>query len=93
MSLSHANMSRNLLSIKDGDAKNIFLILLFTAIIYLPLLGLPVWDGHEPIRVVVSRYMLDTGNWVLPLLHGRPYLLKPPMMNWLIAASGGILGP
>jgi len=85
-------MSKNLLSIKDSDAKNIFLILLLTAIIYLPFLGLPVWDDHEPIRVVVARYMLETGNWVLPLLHGRPYLLKPPLMNWLIAASGGIFG-
>ena len=85
-------MSGSLFPIKDSNAKNIFLILLLTAIIYLPFLGLPVWDGHEPIRVVVARYMLDTGNWVLPLLHGRPYLLKPPMMNWLIAASGSIFG-
>jgi 4-amino-4-deoxy-L-arabinose transferase-like glycosyltransferase len=85
-------MSGSLLSIKDSNTKNIFLILLLTAIIYLPFLGLPEWDDHEPIRVVVARYMLDTGNWVLPLLHGRPYLLKPPMMNWLIAASGSIFG-
>src|SRR5574340_40424 len=85
-------MSGSLLSTKGTDTKNIFLILLLAAIIYLPLLGLPVWDDHEPIRVVVSRYMLDTGNWVMPLLHGKPYLLKPPMMNWLIAASGGIFG-
>jgi len=86
------NMSENLLPIKGSKTTDVLLILLLTAIIYLPLLGLPVWSGHEPIRVVVARYMLDTGNWVLPLLHGRPYLLKPPMMNWLIAASGGMFG-
>jgi 4-amino-4-deoxy-L-arabinose transferase-like glycosyltransferase len=91
-SITMRNMSENLLPIKGSDAKHIFLILLLTAITYLPLLGLPAWDGHEPIRVVVARYMLETGNWVLPLLHGKPYLLKPPMMNWLIAASGGIFG-
>jgi 4-amino-4-deoxy-L-arabinose transferase-like glycosyltransferase len=85
-------MSENLLSPKDSNAKNIFLILLLVAIIYLPLLGSPVWDGHEPIRVVVARYMLETGNWMVPLLHGKLYLLKPPLMNWLIAASGVIFG-
>jgi 4-amino-4-deoxy-L-arabinose transferase-like glycosyltransferase len=35
--------------------------------------------------------MLETGNWMLPLLHGKPYLLKP-LMNWLMAASGVIFG-
>jgi 4-amino-4-deoxy-L-arabinose transferase-like glycosyltransferase len=85
-------MSGSLLSTKDSDAKNIFLILLLVAIIYLPLLGSPIWDGHEPIRVVVARYMLETGNWAVPLLHGKLYLLKPPLMNWLIAASGVIFG-
>ncbi len=77
---------------RDADLPNVLLILLLTGIIYLPFLGLPAWDGHEPIRVVVSAYMLKTGNWMIPLLHGKLYLFKPPLMNWLIAASGALFG-
>jgi len=36
--------------------------------------------------------MLRTGNWIIPTLHGKLYLTKPPLMNWLIAASGQIFG-
>ena len=85
-------MIKNLPFIEGTDTKNVLLILFLAAIIYLPFLGLPAWDGHEPMRVVVSHYMLKTGNWIIPMLHGKLYLLKPPLMNWLIAASGAIFG-
>ena len=63
-----------------------------TAFIYLPFLGLPVWDGNEPLRVIIAKEMLKTGNWIMPMLHGNPYFTKPPMMNWLIAGSGSLFG-
>jgi 4-amino-4-deoxy-L-arabinose transferase-like glycosyltransferase len=72
--------------------KDVFLILTLSAIIYLPFLGLRPWDGHEPMRVIVSGYMLKSGNWMVPMLHGKLYLIKPPLMNWLIAASGALFG-
>jgi 4-amino-4-deoxy-L-arabinose transferase-like glycosyltransferase len=68
------------------------LLLLLGAFIYLPFLGVPAWDGNEPIRVIVAKEMMKTGNWMVPVLHGRPYFAKPPLMNWLIAASGNIFG-
>jgi hypothetical protein len=63
-----------------------------TAFIYLPFLGLPVWDGNEPLRVIIAKEMLKTGDWITPMLHGKPYFTKPPMMNWLIAGSGILFG-
>lgn len=78
--------------IADSHFKNISLILLLSGLIYMPFLGLPAWDGHEPIRVAVSQYMLQTDNWIVPMLHGKLYLLKPPLMNWLIAGSGELFG-
>ena len=63
-----------------------------TAFIYLPFLGFPVWDGNEPLRVIIAKEMLKTGNWIMPMLHGNPYFTKPPMMNWLIAGSGSLFG-
>lgn len=73
-------------------ATDCLLILFITAVIYLPLLGIPAWDGNEPIRVIVAKGMLEKGNWMIPLLHGNPYFTKPPLMNWLIAASGSLFG-
>lgn len=84
--------SKRLLYNKPSDMLNVLFILCFTVIIYVPFLGLPSWDGHEPMRVIVSGYMLKTGNWIIPMLHGKLYLLKPPLMNWLIAASGILFG-
>jgi 4-amino-4-deoxy-L-arabinose transferase-like glycosyltransferase len=63
-----------------------------TAFVYLPFLGLPVWDGNEPLRVIIAKEMLKTGDWIMPMLHGNPYITKPPMMNWLIAGSGSLFG-
>jgi 4-amino-4-deoxy-L-arabinose transferase-like glycosyltransferase len=31
--------------------------------------------------------MLETGNWLVPYVGGKPYLRKPPMVNWLAAIS------
>jgi len=59
---------------------------------YLPLIGDNPWNGNEPTRVAVAQDMLRTGNWITPTLHGKLYLTKPPLMNWLIAASGAIFG-
>ncbi len=36
--------------------------------------------------------MLETGNWLVPYLGGKPYLRKPPLVNWAIAASFRLTG-
>ena len=66
------------------------LIMIIAAFIYLPFLGLPGWNGNEPMRVVAAQEMLRTGNWMVPVIHGKPYFLKPPLVNWLIALSGNL---
>jgi len=68
------------------------LILFLTAAIYLPFLGDMGWRGNEPLRVIVARAMLETGDYMRPVFHGTPYLLKPPLVNWLIAASASLFG-
>ncbi len=77
---------------KENYLKDCALLLLITVIIYIPFLGLSGWDGNEPVRVIVAREMIKTGNWIIPILHGRPYFAKPPLMNWFIAASGSLFG-
>jgi 4-amino-4-deoxy-L-arabinose transferase-like glycosyltransferase len=50
-------------------------------------------DWDEGTRALVAREIYRTANWLHPTLQGEPYLLKPPLMDWLIALSyrfGGV---
>ena len=55
--------------------------------------NVPLRDWDEGTRALVAREIYRTGNWLYPTLQGQPYLLKPPLMDWLIALSyklGGV---
>ncbi len=67
-------------------------IFLFWAAIYLPGLGSVELKGEEGRRSLPAVAMLDTGNWLVPYLNGKPYARKPPLVNWLIAASMKVTG-
>lgn len=41
--------------------------------------------GTEPYRALPARTMMETGNWWVPMLAGRTYLMKPPLSYWLIS--------
>lgn len=68
------------------------LILLLWAALYLPGLGTPELKGEEGRRILPAIAMLETGDWIVPYLNGEPYLRKPPLVNWLIAASFRVTG-
>jgi len=54
--------------------------------------NLPLRDWDEGTRALVAREIYRTGNWLYPTFQGEPYLLKPPLMDWLIAISYRIGG-
>src|SRR6478672_2704249 len=68
-------------------APALFLVVLFWAAIYLPGLGSTELKGEEGRRILPAVTMLETGNWLVPYVGGKPFLRKPPLMNWLIAWS------
>ena len=58
-------------------------------------LGLyPLYDPSESRYAEMGRKMLETGNWITPLIdYGIPFWGKPPMTVWLTASSlwlGGV---
>jgi 4-amino-4-deoxy-L-arabinose transferase-like glycosyltransferase len=57
------------------------------AALYLPGLGGPELKGEEGRRILPAIEMLKTGEWILPVMEGQPYVRKPPLINWVIAAS------
>ena len=40
----------------------------------------------------ISRWMLVSGDWLVPRLNGLPFFHKPPLTYWLQAASMALLG-
>ena len=60
--------------------------------IYLPGLGSFEIKGEEGRRILPAIQMLETGNYLVPRVGSEPYLRKPPLINWLVAASFKIFG-
>ena len=70
----------------------VLVVLLVWAVIYLPALGSIAIKGEEGRRILPAIGMLHTGNYIVPEVGGNPYFRKPPLVNWLVAASFQISG-
>ncbi len=62
------------------------------AAIYLPGLGSLEIKGEEGRRILPAVTMLKTGNFLVPQVGSEPYFRKPPLINWLVAASFQLSG-
>lgn len=68
-------------------------LLLITWGLYLWRLGaVPLRDWDEGTIASVARGMVTSGDWIYPTIYGGPYLNKPPLMEWLMAAGYGVAG-
>lgn len=67
-------------------------MLLIWAAMYLPGLGSLEIKGEEGRRILPAVTMLETGNYIVPHVGGEPYLRKPPLINWVVAASFKLFG-
>lgn len=52
----------------------------------------PLQEPQESRYAEIPRQMLATGNFIVPVLHGQPYLDKPPLFYWLVMASYAAFG-
>ena len=68
------------------------LIVLVWAGMYLPGLGVLEIRGEEGRRLLPAVSMLDGGSLFVPHIGDVPYLKKPPLVNWLVAASFAVTG-
>lgn len=70
----------------------LLIVILLWAAIYLPALGTLEIKGEEGRRILPAITMLETGNFIVPYVGSDPYYTKPPLINWLVAASFKIFG-
>ena len=73
-------------------AQALLIVPLVWAAIYLPALGSLEIKGEEGRRILPAITMLETGNYVVPQVGSQQYFSKPPLVNWLVAASFKIFG-
>ncbi len=52
----------------------------------------PLTDSSEGRFAEIAREMLASGDWFIPTLNHVPHILKPPLLNWLMAGSMAIFG-
>ena len=67
-------------------------VVIVWAVIYLPALGSIAIKGEEGRRILPAVRMLETGDYVVPQIGSNPYYRKPPLVNWLVAASFKLSG-
>lgn len=75
-----------------STSRNLAIVTAVWAAIYLPWLGTPELRSEEGHRVLPAVEMLDTGDFLVPHIGGQPYLAKPPLVNWKIAAAFRLTG-
>ncbi len=60
--------------------------------IFLPGLGSTELKGEEGRRIMPAVTMMEGGSWLVPYVGGKPFLRKPPLVQWCIAGSMKIFG-
>lgn len=65
-------------------ALDLALIALLGSLCYFPgLNGQGLTNTQESLRALTALEMHRRGDWIVPTIHGRPYLDKPPLMYWV----------
>ncbi|HLO87944.1 MAG TPA: glycosyltransferase family 39 protein [Nostocaceae cyanobacterium] len=80
-----------LLKIKFFPNIGLWLLLAAVFLWTINLGGVALRDWDEGYYALVARQMYRTGNFLYPLLHDKPFD-KPPLGEWLIAASYYLFG-
>src|SRR5947199_163946 len=76
----------------NSRLRALLVVLLIWAVIYLPALGSLEIKGEEGRRILPAIRMLETGDYIVPRVGSAAYFSKPPLINWLVAASFKLFG-
>ena len=68
------------------------ILIVIWALIYITNLGSSEFRSEEGHRVLPAVQMLDSSNYLVPYIAARPYFNKPPLINWIVAASFKLSG-
>src|SRR5512138_2437907 len=82
--------------ISNKSNKPIIFFTILAAILFFPayLLNLNMVQliRDEAIRAIVAFEMIKSGDFITPTIGGEPYLMKPPLFNWIIPFFSQLTG-
>ena len=79
-------------NIKSDSFWFVFLLILALLLWLLNLGNLPLRDWDEGYYATVAQDMFQSGNWLYLTYSDQPFLLKPPLIIWLINISYNLAG-
>jgi 4-amino-4-deoxy-L-arabinose transferase-like glycosyltransferase len=75
--------------INSQSNKPLYFFLALAGILFFPAylinLNMVQLIRDEAIRAIVAFEMLQKGDFITPTIGGEPYLMKPPLFNWILA--------
>ncbi|MBI2821872.1 MAG: glycosyltransferase family 39 protein [Acidobacteria bacterium] len=74
------------------SAKFVFLLLVIYIVVGFKLGDMAFVGADEPRYARVAEEMWRSGDYIIPRLHGKPWLEKPPLYYWLSAACYALFG-
>ncbi len=78
--------------LKITRGKAYLFVVVVWALIFLPNLGRLEVQSNEPKRIMPAVHMIESGDYASPVLYGRSYRKKPPLINWMIAGMFKLTG-
>ena len=77
----------------DSASRGLLLILAALLFLLLALAALrPLSVPDEGRYADIGRWMLQSGDWMVPRLNGIPFFHKPPLLHWLLAGTMAVFG-
>src|SRR5437867_3335274 len=76
----------------QGRIPPTLLVVLVAGLLFLARLDAPLLEPQEARYAEIPRQMLAEQSWMTPVLHGQPYLDKPPLLYWLVMLSYSVFG-
>ncbi len=57
------------------------------------LVGHDPWKQDETYVFGMIQHLLESGDWVVPMVAGEPFMEKPPLYYWIAAGSAWLFSP
>jgi dolichol-phosphate mannosyltransferase len=70
----------------------ILAVMVMAALLFFSRLGCPLQEPEEPRYAEIPRQMMESGQYLIPYLHGQPYCDKPPLLYWAVMGSYMLFG-
>ena len=67
--------------------------LIIVAAVFFGLVGHDPWKQDETYIFGIVQHLIESGDWVVPMVAGEPFMEKPPLYYWVAATFSETFSP